>query len=252
MNAWCAHSATAATDPTTARHAPWSDSFEKVKQEYARPEVAEFARQASIQEFECYLRLPEGMTPRNPRVEETAQFAKKMGYHRLGIAFCAGLRQEAAILDEISGTPGVRSRLRLLPGGRHAQGDHRHRAGAEDRRARTNGRPCATPSPRRRCSTRPAPEFNIVVGLCVGHDSLFFKYANAPTTVLIAKDRVFGHNPVAGLYQSEGVLPQATAQGVACSRTRHKPAHSTSARTARTDYVSTQLRMLPKSSSSLI
>jgi len=45
-------------------------------------------------------------------------------------------------------------------------------------------------------------EFNVAVGLCVGHDSLFFKYSNAPTTVLIAKDRVFGHNPVAGLYQS--------------------------------------------------
>jgi uncharacterized metal-binding protein len=45
-------------------------------------------------------------------------------------------------------------------------------------------------------------EFNIVVGLCVGHDSLFFKYAKAPTTVLVAKDRVFGHNPAAALYLS--------------------------------------------------
>lgn len=45
-------------------------------------------------------------------------------------------------------------------------------------------------------------EFNISVGLCVGHDSLFFKYAHAPTTVLIAKDRVFGHNPAAALYLS--------------------------------------------------
>jgi len=46
-------------------------------------------------------------------------------------------------------------------------------------------------------------EFNIMVGLCVGHDSLFFKYADAPTTVLIAKDRVFGHNPAAALYLSD-------------------------------------------------
>jgi len=45
-------------------------------------------------------------------------------------------------------------------------------------------------------------DFNILVGLCVGHDSLFFKYAEAPVTVLVAKDRVFGHNPVAALYQS--------------------------------------------------
>jgi len=45
-------------------------------------------------------------------------------------------------------------------------------------------------------------DFNILVGLCVGHDSLFIKYAKAPITVLVAKDRVFGHNPVAGLYQA--------------------------------------------------
>jgi uncharacterized metal-binding protein len=43
---------------------------------------------------------------------------------------------------------------------------------------------------------------NIVVGLCVGHDSLFFQHSHAPVTVLVAKDRVTGHNPVAALYTS--------------------------------------------------
>jgi uncharacterized metal-binding protein len=41
-----------------------------------------------------------------------------------------------------------------------------------------------------------------VVGLCVGHDSLFFRHSVAPVTVLVAKDRVTGHNPVAALYTS--------------------------------------------------
>ncbi len=44
-------------------------------------------------------------------------------------------------------------------------------------------------------------DFNVVIGLCVGHDSLFFKYSEAPCTVLVAKDRVLAHNPVAALYQ---------------------------------------------------
>ena len=48
-------------------------------------------------------------------------------------------------------------------------------------------------------------EFNILVGLCVGHDSLFIKYSQAPITALIVKDRVFGHNPAAGLYLSPSV-----------------------------------------------
>ena len=38
-----------------------SGTLEDVRGEYEKPDVAEFARQASIQEYECYLRLPEGM-----------------------------------------------------------------------------------------------------------------------------------------------------------------------------------------------
>lgn len=43
-------------------------------------------------------------------------------------------------------------------------------------------------------------ELNIVVGLCVGHDSIFYKYSQALTTTLVVKDRVTGHNPCAVLY----------------------------------------------------
>ena len=45
-------------------------------------------------------------------------------------------------------------------------------------------------------------DLNVVVGLCVGHDSLFFRHSEAPVTVLVAKDRVTGHNPAAVLYTS--------------------------------------------------
>jgi uncharacterized metal-binding protein len=37
------------------------------------------------------------------------------------------------------------------------------------------------------------------MGLCLGHDSLFFKHAKGLSTVLVTKDRVLGHNPVAAL-----------------------------------------------------
>jgi uncharacterized metal-binding protein len=43
---------------------------------------------------------------------------------------------------------------------------------------------------------------NVLLSLCVGHDSLFFKYAEAYTTVVAVKDRVTGHNPLAALYTS--------------------------------------------------
>ncbi|MCP6429314.1 DUF1847 domain-containing protein [Klebsiella pneumoniae] len=45
-------------------------------------------------------------------------------------------------------------------------------------------------------------DLNVVVGLCVGHDSLFIKHSDAPVTTLITKDRVLGHNTAAALYTS--------------------------------------------------
>ena len=48
----------------------------------------------------------------------------------------------------------------------------------------------------------------VVLGLCVGHDSLFMRYASrysdAPVTVLAVKDRVTGNNPCAAIYGAEG------------------------------------------------
>ncbi|MBN1856758.1 MAG: DUF1847 domain-containing protein [Dehalococcoidia bacterium] len=176
-------------------------TLEEVRTEYAKPDVAEFARQASIQEFECYMRLPEGLTPRNPRVEETAQFAKKMGYKRLGVAFCAGLRKEAGILDEIL----TRRGFEVVSVCCQVGGMPKETIGiTEEQKIKGSGKweTMCNPIAQAKILNESHTEFNVLVGLCVGHDSLFFKYAEAPTTVLIAKDRVFGHNPAAGLYLS--------------------------------------------------
>jgi uncharacterized metal-binding protein len=53
-------------------------------------------------------------------------------------------------------------------------------------------------------------QLNVLIGLCVGHDSLFFQHSKAPVTVLIAKDRVLGHNPVACLYTSHSYYGRLT------------------------------------------
>jgi len=39
-----------------------------------------------------------------------------------------------------------------------------------------------------RAADRAGSEFNIVLGLCVGHDSLFFKFSKGLATTLVAKD----------------------------------------------------------------
>ncbi len=183
--------------PTTIRR----DVVQRALLEYDKPEVSEFARQASIQEFECYMNLPEGMTPRNPRVEEVAQFAKKMGYKKLGIAFCGGLAAEAKTLTTILENRG----FDVVSVCCKAGAIDKERIGiTAEQKIGGPGSPESMCSPISQAEilNSEGTEFNILVGLCVGHDSLFFKYSHALCTVLIVKDRVFGHNPVAGLYLS--------------------------------------------------
>ena len=51
--------------------------LEDAKTEYQKPEIREFARLASIQEFECYERVEGGMRTTNPRILELIEFSKK-------------------------------------------------------------------------------------------------------------------------------------------------------------------------------
>jgi uncharacterized metal-binding protein len=39
-------------------------------------------------------------------------------------------------------------------------------------------------------------ELTILLGLCVGHDSIVSRVSRAPVTTLVAKDRVLAHNPI--------------------------------------------------------
>jgi len=55
-------------------------------------------------------------------------------------------------------------------------------------------------------------DFNIMLGLCVGHDSLFLKYVKGLTTVFAVKDRVTGHNPMAPLHLRD-ILPETDEKG---------------------------------------
>ena len=47
-------------------------------------------------------------------------------------------------------------------------------------------------------------DLKILLGLCVGHDTLAIKYMDAPCTVLAVKDRVTGHNPIQAIYMANG------------------------------------------------
>jgi uncharacterized metal-binding protein len=175
--------------------------IKEMLQKYAEPAAHEFARQASIQEFECFMQLPEGRTPRIPRVLETVQFAVKMGYKKLGLAFCSGLRDEARIVLQILENHGfevvsVCCKVGGIPKEEIGITDAQKIAGPGSYEVMCN------PLTQAGILNNEKTEFNVMVGLCVGHDALFLQNVKALTTVLVVKDRVMGHNPAAALYVS--------------------------------------------------
>ena len=178
--------------------------LEEANREYELPEVREFARQASIQEAECYANRherPYVMQPTKTRIVEIMEFARRLKYRRLGLAFCLGLVKEAALVEEILIKQGFEVISAICKAGQTPK----EKIGIRDREKIYQGTEEAMCNPifQARLLNQGKTQFNILLGLCVGHDSLFFKYAAAPTTVLAVKDRVTGHNPLAAIYLSD-------------------------------------------------
>lgn len=158
---------------------------------YADNENKTVMKQAAQIEYEGYCCLT--------RVEETVEFAKRMGFKRIGIATCAGLIQESRILTRILRENGFEVFGAVC------------KAGAIDKtrvgiapECESIGPHMCNPILQARELARHKTELNIVMGLCVGHDSLFYKYSKSLTTTLVVKDRVTGHNPAVVLYAANG------------------------------------------------
>jgi uncharacterized metal-binding protein len=166
---------------------------------------AEFARQASIQECEGYAGRNEGygpLRPCKPRIEEIAEFASRMGYRRLGLAFCIGLREEARVVHRMFSGRGFEVASVLCKAGSLPK---RELGLTREQHIDTTAsfEPMCNPVMQALLLNRHRTGLNVLLGLCVGHDSLFLKHARAHCTVLAVKDRVLGHNPLAAVYQYE-------------------------------------------------
>jgi len=169
--------------------------------EYGREPVSTFARQASLQEKDGYANRESGyenVRPAKPRIEEIFDFIEKMGYSKIGMAFCIGLRKEAAQVEKLFASRHLEMVSVICKVGRVGKealgiGDH-------DKIAAGEFESMCNPILQAELLNEAGTEFNVLIGLCVGHDSLFFQYAKAPCTVLAVKDRVTGHNPLAAIY----------------------------------------------------
>ena len=134
-----------------------------------------------------------------PRVRETIVFAKRMGYRKLGIATCVALIRESRTLAKMLRANGFEVYGVACKAGALQKADldipPEHRG---------PGPVACNPVLQARLLAEAGTEFNIVMGLCVGHDSLFYKHSQAPVTTLVVKDRVLIHNPVMALDTADG------------------------------------------------
>ena len=183
-----------------------SEVIDHSRSEYGKPEIAEFAKNASIQEGECYVNKgennPNARYAIKPRIQETIEFCHKMNYKRLGIAFCDGLKKEAELVTKIFQAQGFEVASVMCKVGRTPK---EFIGLTEDQKINPGSyESMCSPIVQAEVLNEADTDFNILMGLCVGHDSLFMKYSKALCTALIVKDRVTGHNPLAAiqLYES--------------------------------------------------
>jgi uncharacterized metal-binding protein len=147
---------------------------------------------------------------RQNRVEEIMEFAKRMGVNRIGIAHCLGLMNEARLASEIFSSQGFEVHTVCCKVG----SIDKESLGLQDTEKVRPGQYEALCNPIGQAAllASAGTELNVVIGLCVGHDSLFFMHSRAPVTVLVVKDRVLGHNPVAALYTSHSYYKKLCVQ----------------------------------------
>jgi uncharacterized metal-binding protein len=179
-----------------------TDVLSRAEEVYlSQDDLREFALAAARTEAAGYCK--------EPRVEEIMNFARRIGAQRLGIASCIGLIREARMLQEILEANGFEVESVCCKVG----SIDKEKIGLRDEEKIHPGQyeSLCNPVGQAMLLNKASTELNIVVGLCVGHDSLFFKHSEAPVTVLVAKDRVTGHNPVAALYTSRSYYKRLRA-----------------------------------------
>jgi uncharacterized metal-binding protein len=165
------------------------DGIDRVWEAYVEPDVRRVAQAAALVESEGYCRWT--------RVEEVCVLARRLGYRKIGIATCISFVDLAKVLSGVLESHGFEVASVACKTG----GIAKESLGLEDAEKIRPGtyEPMCNPIAQAELLNRAGCELNVVLGLCVGHDSLFFRHSKGLATTLVAKDRVLAHNPVGAL-----------------------------------------------------
>lgn len=168
---------------------------EEAKALYKEPENYKIAYCAALTEAGGYCQ--------DTRLVEIIKFMHRAGYKKIGIAFCTGLFKETQEVVNILEYNGFEVVSIICKNGAITK-DFLGLTDEQSVHGSCKNESMCNPIGQALFLNEQQTDFNLMIGLCVGHDTLFMKYAKAPMTVLAVKDRVTGHNPLAAVYLAQG------------------------------------------------
>jgi uncharacterized metal-binding protein len=179
--------------------------IEEAMSKYEGSDARELYVNSTITEQRAYELVRGRLISIRPRMLEIIKLSEMMGWNRIGIAYCGGLRNEARRAVEIFESAGLEVysvRCKCGNVDKTAFGvpkEHKisNLVGEPDRfEAGCN------PIVQAEVLNSETLDLHIILGLCIGHDIQFNNHSRAPTTTLIVKDRVTGHDPMVSLYSA--------------------------------------------------
>jgi len=177
------------------------EAIKSVIEKYGLDDIKRIYVPATITEKEAYESIRGVRMAVRPRIKELIEFGKLIHAQKMGIAFCAGMRDEAARIAKILEKSGFTIASVLC------------KCGGIDKTKLNVAKECKIGDPLKfeagcnpvlqaQLLNNAGTDINVIVGLCLGHDMLFTMNSKAPVTTLIVKDRLLGHNPVIALYSN--------------------------------------------------
>ncbi|MFW9784369.1 MAG: DUF1847 domain-containing protein [Candidatus Heimdallarchaeota archaeon] len=184
------------------KNCPMKVSPEITKQAMELYRMDEFIKKstniASIVEAKGYMHWP--------RLKDTIEYAKGMGFKKIGLASCVALQKETEKTADILLKYGFEvcsvccktGAINKLEVGIPKEYFTISKTGYPI------GFVSCNPVAQALILNKFKTDLNLIVGLCVGHDVTFTRLSDAPVTTFIAKDRANPHNPATVLYTHYG------------------------------------------------
>ncbi len=168
----------------------------------ADPENSAVMNAAAEMKYETYSRLT--------RVEETVMLFKKLGVKKVGIATCTALVKESQVLAKILRKNG----FEVISASCQIGMVKKAEIGIPEEVINEKNPNTCNPIMQAKVLNEAKTDYNILMGLCVGHDSMFYKYSDALVTTLVTKDRVTGHNAVMPLYTTHSFYKKLLTKSI--------------------------------------